>query len=107
MSYPESIQPRVSVIVASYNNGRYLGRCLQSLGVQSLQDFEVLVIDDCSTDDSREIYTSFSANDPRFRYHELPENKGITYVRNIAFELAKGKYIAVLDADDIAYPTRL
>lgn len=99
--------PKVSVVVANYNNAHYLGKCLDSLLAQSFYDFEVLVFDDCSTDSSRELISGYTSRDKRFKLIALPENMGIAYVRSICLEHCSGDYVAVLDADDYAHPQRL
>ncbi len=101
------MMPKVSVVVANYNNARYLGKCLDSLLQQSYKDFEVLVFDDCSIDSSRELINSYISRDQRIRLIALPKNMGIAYVRSICLEHCAGEYVAVLDADDYAHPQRL
>ena len=101
------MMPKVSVVVANYNNARYLGKCLDSLLQQSYKDFEVLVFDDSSTDSSRELINSYISRDQRIRLIALPKNMGIAYVRSICLEHCAGEYVAVLDADDYAHPQRL
>jgi len=99
--------PRVSVVVANYNNARYLNKCLDSLLAQSYTDYEVLVFDDASTDNSKEIIRNYSLLDKRFKLIELPENKGVAYLRSLCLTFCLGEYIAILDADDYSYPARL
>lgn len=99
--------PKVSIIIANYNNARYLPACLNSLSNQTFRDFEALVFDDKSTDNSIEVISLFSDKDSRFRLIPLPENKGVAYLRHIALSYCKGEYIAILDADDVSYPDRL
>jgi len=99
--------PKVSVIVANYNNARYLTECLNSLQSQTFHDYEVLVFDDASTDHSLEIIQGFTGKDHRFRLIALEQNRGVAYVRSIALSYCQGEYIAVLDADDLSLPDRL
>jgi glycosyltransferase involved in cell wall biosynthesis len=99
--------PKVTVMVANYNTSRYLRDCLNSLLDQTYPDFEVLMIDDGSTDDSSDICEHYVQRDPRFRLLKLEHNYGLTYVRHIALPQARGELIAILDADDIASPQRL
>jgi glycosyltransferase involved in cell wall biosynthesis len=99
--------PRVTVMVANYNTARYLPECLDSLLNQTYQDFEVLIIDDGSTDNSLEICQKYVADDVRFRLMRLESNQGLTYARHVGLRESKGKYIAILDADDLATPSRL
>lgn len=89
----------ISVAVAIYNEERYLRECLLSIQNQSFEDFEVLMIDDGSTDNSRAIAEEF-LSDNRFRYIYKP-NGGISSARNLLLREAKGEYICFVDADDI------
>ncbi|PKN73339.1 MAG: hypothetical protein CVU50_03330 [Candidatus Cloacimonetes bacterium HGW-Cloacimonetes-3] len=99
--------PKVSVIVANYNNERYLSECLDSMLKQTYQDFEVLVFDDASTDKSRQLISKFAEKDPRIRLIALPENKGVAHLRSVSLGYCKGEYVAILDADDYSEPDRL
>lgn len=97
--------PIVSVIMPVYNAERFLEPTLRSLLSQTYTDFELIIINDASTDGSLEVLKRF--NDPRIRLFENPENMGIVRTRRRGFELARGKYIAVTDNDDISAPTRI
>lgn len=93
--------PQVSVIVPFYNEEQHLESCLSSLLQQSFQDFEVLLIDDQSTDSSFLLAQRLTASDARFHlYHN--EQKGLFNARNKALSLAQGDYICFVDADDEA-----
>jgi glycosyltransferase involved in cell wall biosynthesis len=98
--------PEISVIIPSYNNAPYIGRAIDSILTQSFTDFEI-IIDDCSTDNSREVIESYLSKDARIHviYHE--QNKGVSAARNNGIRVATGNYIAILDADDAFLPTRL
>jgi glycosyltransferase involved in cell wall biosynthesis len=98
-------EPRVSVIMAAYNAEKFLRQAVDSILAQTLADFELILVDDASTDGTRAILVSYS--DPRIRALYNPSNLGQSATRNRALAAARGKYIAVLDADDIALPTRL
>ncbi len=98
--------PRLSVMVASYNNAPYLEACLASALNQTFPDFEVLVVDDGSTDNSVEIGGRFVRTDERFRVIRLDQNHGISFARQKALQEARGEYVAILDADDVALPAR-
>ncbi|MDH3628276.1 MAG: glycosyltransferase [Acidobacteriota bacterium] len=93
-----SVVPSVSIVVTCYNYGRFLRGCLESVLAQTYRDYEVLVIDDGSTDDSVEIAREFVAGE-RIRLHER-ENGGQAKAKNDGIRLARGAYIAFLDADD-------
>jgi glycosyltransferase involved in cell wall biosynthesis len=96
---------RVSVLIPVYNKAPYLRECLESVFRQSHSDFEVIAVDDRSTDDSLAILRSIS--DPRLRIIELPENRGPAGAANAGLDAARGEYIVRLDADDIAVPERV
>jgi len=100
-------QPKVTVMVANYNGADYLEACLQSINAQTFTDYEILLIDDGSTDNSREIYGGFLEKNKKLRVMELGTNHGLTYVRHVGLSEAKGEYVAILDADDVALPQRL
>lgn len=93
----------VSIIVPIYNSRDYLSQCIDSILNQSYSDFELLLIDDGSTDDSRTICDGYEAKDNRIRtYHK--ENGGVSSARNKGLDEAKGDYIVFIDADDYVNP---
>ncbi|MFQ3296162.1 MAG: glycosyltransferase involved in cell wall biosynthesis [Polaribacter sp.] len=93
------MEPLISVILPIYNVEKYIRECLDSILNQTLQDFEVLVIDDCSDDNTLEVIKSF--NDERIYIIEKEVNKGLIDSLNRGFKVARGKYIARVDGDDI------
>lgn len=97
--------PLVSVNIPLYNRASYIHDCIQSVLNQTYNDFEIVVLDDGSTDQSAAIVQAF--NDPRIRYFKNDTNRGISYTRNKLVSLSRGEYIAVLDSDDLAEPERL
>lgn len=97
--------PRVTITMLVYNAEEYLRHSIDSVLNQSLGDFELLVIDDGSTDASPDIVHSYK--DPRIRVIRNPTNRGVSWSRPRAVELARGEYIAVLDSDDLSVPKRL
>jgi len=97
--------PTVSVIISTYNRAHLIGRAIQSVLNQTYQDFEVIVVDDGSTDNTEEIVKSF--NDPRIRYIRHEKNKGAAAARNTGIKAARGKYIAFQDSDDEWLPEKL
>lgn len=105
MNGSNSAKPLISVVMAAFNAGPYLKENIQSILNQTYSDFEFIIIDDASTDNSAEIIWSFK--DPRLIYIKNEVNLGQTASLNKGIRMAKGKYIARLDADDIAYPERL
>lgn len=101
--------PAVSVIVAMFNAEDYIGECLTSLANQTLQDFEIIVVDDCSTDGSRAVVENFFAHfDDRLKLMLLEPNSGRPGIpRNFAMTEARGKYVYFLDSDDVLTETAL
>jgi glycosyltransferase involved in cell wall biosynthesis len=98
--------PKVSIAMSVYNGDAYLRESLDSLQSQTLNDWELVVIDDGSTDSSGRILDEYAVRDPRFRVvHQ--ENKGLTRSLNESISLAKGEFIARMDADDACHPERL
>lgn len=97
----------VSIITPSYNSGKYIIEAINSVLNQSYQNWELLIIDDFSKDNSREIIINFSKQDSRIKYILLENNIGAAEARNIAFREAKGRFIAFLDSDDVWYPNKL
>lgn len=105
MTRPDSLSPRVSVVIPAYNRAHFIGDAVASILNQTLQDLELLVVDDGSTDDTVVVASSFA--DPRLRVISHERNLGIPLTRNTGLREARGKYIAWLDSDDMARPTRL
>ena len=100
--------PLVSIVLTIYNGSKYLEECLQSILSQTHKNWELIIINDGSTDDSGEIITQFvSKIDNEFKYINLNQNMGIAYCSNLGIKQARGKYIAKMDADDIMIDTRL
>lgn len=99
------MKPAVSVLIAAYNAAKYISETIESVLAQTFEDFELIIVDDCSFDNTAEIIFSF--NDPRIRYFKNDSNKGISFTRNRLIYLAQGDFLAILDADDIALPNRL
>ena len=92
--------PKVSVIVPSYNLGKYLPETLESVMAQSFTDWECIIVENGSTDGSKDIVGAFARKDGRFVPLLLQENVGVAAARNRGLDLAKGEYILFLDADD-------
>lgn len=97
----------VSVVIPAYNAEEYLDEAIESVLNQTFQDFEVIVIDDCSTDNTWPIIRNFANKDSRVRAYLNTQNLGIAGNRNKGISLATGKYLAWQDADDISLPIRL
>lgn len=97
--------PLFSVVTATYNRAHLLPRSVKSVLSQTCQDFELIIINDGSTDDTEAVCCSF--NDDRIRYFRQSPNGGVLAARNKALDMAKGKYLAVLDDDDELRPEAL
>lgn len=97
--------PSVSVVIPTFNRARVLSRALSSVLAQTFEDFEVHVVDDASTDDTRHMVGEFS--DPRINTVSLPVQGGAASARNKGIQLARGKYVAFLDSDDEYLPSFL
>lgn len=98
----------VSVIIPNYNNQQYLSECLNSVLNQTFNEFEIIVIDDCSTDHSRKILHEFAAKDDRITVIENEVNMGVVKTRDRGIAAARYPYITTLDSDDYyRNPTKL
>jgi len=102
-----STAPPVSVITIAYNASQYLAEAIASTQAQTDPDFEYLIIDDGSTDDTLEIARAHAAEDERIRVLQNERNSGIAFTRNHGIREARGRYILWLNADDISVPTRV
>ena len=90
----------VSVIITNYNYSNYLTSCIESVINQTYKNIEIIIIDDCSTDDSVKIISSFATKYNIIQTHYNLQNKGVIYSRNLGIEISNGDYICFLDADD-------
>ena len=100
-------KPEVSIITPLYNAAKYIADTVECVQNQSLKDFEWVIIDDCSTDDSLSILEKFKKNDERIKIISLKQNSGPIVARNTGFEAATGRFIALIDADDLWLPEKL
>lgn len=100
------MNPIVTVIIPCYNQARFLSDSIGSLIAQTLEDWECVIVNDGSPDDTRTVALSLAANDPRVRYVEQ-ENRGLAGARNTGLTYAHGHYIQFLDADDLIEPEKL
>lgn len=99
--------PAVSVVVPCFNAAQFLPSSLGSLENQSFQDWECLLVDDCSTDATAKVLEDFASKDSRFKPIFLPQNGGASAARNAGLDHAQGELITLLDADDAYAPDRL
>lgn len=99
--------PNVSIITPSYNSSLYIVETINSVCSQTFADWEMIIVDDCSTDNSVSVIKSCIEKDPRIKLIQLKENSGAAVARNTAIETAQGRYIAFLDSDDLWLPDKL
>ena len=97
--------PKISIVIPTFNSEKYIATCLDSILQQTFQDFEIIVIDDCSTDRSSEIVESY--DDPRIKLYRQIKNSGESDSRNLGLKIAQGKYIYFMDHDDAILPQTL
>lgn len=100
----ESERPLVSIVIINFNNAHLLPKCLSSVAHQTLEDIEVIVVDDCSTDNSRDIINGYVKADPRFRLLVNEKNSATLITRKRGVEAARGRYVMLLDSDDYMAP---
>lgn len=104
LNYPNNI-PKVSVIIPTYNYSRFIERAVNSVLSQSYQDYEIIIVDDASTDDTKDIVGKY--NDSRIKYIQHNVNRGLSWTRNTGIKAAKGMYLAFLDSDDTWMPEKI
>lgn len=97
----------VSIITPSYNSVKYIGECINSIRQQTYQNWELLITDDCSKDDTIDVVTKYAMEDKRVRLFKLDKNSGAGVARNNSIMQAKGRYIAFCDSDDMWMPDKL
>ena len=98
--------PKVSIVIPVYNVERYIERCLTSVIRQSISDIEILVIDDGSTDRSKDIALKYQKEDSRVHVYSI-KNSGVSAARNAGLKVADGDFLMFLDADDVLYPNAI
>lgn len=91
----------VSIITPMYNSEKYIGITIESALNQTYKDWEMIIVDDCSSDNSPKIVKEYAKNDERIKYIKTDSNKGVSNARNIALKMANGQFISFLDSDDI------
>lgn len=101
-----STTPLFSVLIANYNNGQYIKEAIESVKAQDYNNWEIIIVDDASIDNSKDIYNEYS-NDNRIKIYYNSENKGVTYSKWKCLEYAKGDICGFLDADDTILPHAL
>ena len=99
--------PTVSLVMPVYNRADLVGRAIESILNQTFQDFEFVIVDDGSTDNTRAVLNTWANRDRRIRVIGYSQNKGISYARQYGLENARGEFVAVMDSDDVSFPNRL
>jgi glycosyltransferase involved in cell wall biosynthesis len=100
-------EPLVSVLMTSFNREKYIGEAIDSVLRSEYGNFELIIVDDASSDNTVKIAKSFADKDPRVRLYENPQNLGDYQNRNQAASFARGKYLKYVDSDDLIYPHTL
>ena len=101
------IKGLVSVITPTYNCAKFIAETIESVQAQTYENWEMVIVDDCSKDDTKTIVEGYMAQDDRIKYHCLAENSGAAVARTKAMELAQGEYMAFCDSDDLWMPEKL
>ena len=99
-------QPLISIIMPTYNCGKFIGRTIDSVINQTYSNWELIVVDDCSKDDTEKVLNKYK-KDKRINYIKLEKNSGAAVARTESMKRAKGNYMAFLDSDDLWYPKKL
>ncbi|MUK87347.1 glycosyltransferase [Ornithinibacillus sp. L9] len=99
--------PLISVITPAFNAEKFISRTIESVLDQTYTNWEMVIVDDRSTDNTVSIIQEYQKKDERIKLHILPENSGSAIARNTAMKNAQGQYIAFLDSDDLWYPQKL
>lgn len=99
------MNPKISVVVPCYNQAQFLDECLQSILNQTYQNWECIIVNDGSPDNTEEIAQKWVQKDPRFKYI-YKENGGLSSARNTALEVIDGDYVQFLDCDDLIHPDK-
>lgn len=97
----------VSIVTPAYNAARFIGESINSVLAQTYPHWEMIIVDDCSKDNTRELVEQYTQKDPRIRLLKQSKNGGPALARDMAIQAAKGRYIAFLDTDDLWLPTKL
>ena len=95
----------VSIITPSYNSAKFIAETIQSVQNQTYQNWEMIIVDDGSSDETESVVLSIIQNDNRIQFHKLSQNSGPAVARNTGIEKASGDYMTFIDADDIWFPT--
>ena len=99
--------PLISIITPSYNSEKYISETIESVLAQTYKNWEMIIVDDVSSDDSLQIIEQYTQKDSRIKVIRSKQNMGPAHARNRAIKEAKGRYIAFLDSDDVWFPKKL
>ncbi|GAE35809.1 putative N-acetylgalactosaminyl-diphosphoundecaprenol glucuronosyltransferase [Halalkalibacter akibai JCM 9157] len=102
-----TLKPLVSIVTPVFNAERFVTETIESVLSQTYSNWELILVDDCSSDRSKEIIQSFQEKDQRIKYVCLETNMGAAVARNTGINKAIGKYLAFLDSDDMWHPDKL
>lgn len=94
-------ETKVSITIVTFNRANFIKEAIDSVLNQSFSDWELIIVDDASTDNTKELVGAYLLKDKRIKYYEQDSHIGIAPARNLALKLSAGKYIAVLDSDDV------
>lgn len=97
----------VSIITPTYNCGKFIAETIESIQAQTYTNWELIIVDDCSKDNTEEIVKVYMEKDARIKYHRLETNSGAAVARTTAMKLAEGEYMAFCDSDDLWMPDKL
>jgi len=97
----------ISIITPVYNSEKYIAETIESVLAQTYSDWEMIIVDDCSTDNSKEIIRKYARKDSRIHLIEFEKNSGTGKARDVALQNAKGRFVAFLDSDDMWLPEKL
>ncbi len=98
------MMPKVSICIPTFNYAHYLPETIDSILAQSYSDFELIIVDDCSTDNTAELMPQYAQRDPRIRFYRNERNLGMVENWNRCLDLARGEYVKIMGADDILEP---
>jgi glycosyltransferase involved in cell wall biosynthesis len=102
-----AVNPQVSIIMPAFNAAQFLDEAVESIIRQRFEDWELICVDDCSTDDTRTRLEGWAFRDQRIRVYSTPVNSGVGGARDRGIRYARGRYVAMMDSDDVAMPDRL
>lgn len=101
------VEGLISIIMPTYNCGTFIKKTIESVLRQTYRNWEIIIVDDCSTDNTRQIVEKYFSDDKRIKYYCLEKNSGAAVARTEAMKRANGEYMAFLDSDDLWIPNKL